>query len=247
MLAEAVALYDVRAFAPSRFSDSSMIDVGQLMVLFTTAPAQLPNIADEGRWVVECLGTMEGTNYLGAPISIPAVKFWGGEDLTQRELAARATERESTTVVPAPGGVGASTPAGGAAMPLAPGVQRVIDYWVSTTRSLDAASHSSLYDDTVAIFYLKRNLNKSGVAGEITNTYKTYSGFPTLNLSSVSWLPLSPGVVQVQFDKDFDATKRDGGSYQGRVHSELTLRQTSAGWRIVGERDTKIYWTKRVP
>ena len=126
------------------------------------------------------------------------------------------SDHEITTVAPAQGGVGISTPTG-AGPPMA---SQVLDQWVSTAKSCDVAGHSSLYDDTVASFYTKRNLTKTDVANEITNICKTYSSFPTLTLSAVSWLPLSPGLVQVQFDKEFRATKREGGSYQGSVHSE---------------------------
>ena len=70
MLSETTALYDARAYMLGRGfqSGSSMEDIGQLMVLFATAPAQLPSVENEGNWVVECLGVRKGTNYMGATI-----------------------------------------------------------------------------------------------------------------------------------------------------------------------------------
>lgn len=146
-----------------------------------------------------------------------------------------------------PQGAPGSTPAGGAATTLSPDVQQIVDQWVATAKSGDLSGHLSLYDDNVDVFYTKRNITRSDLANEIAGIYKRYSEFPTMNLSAVSWATARTGFVQIQFDKEFRATKRTGGSYLGKVHSELTLRQTSVGWRIVGEKDTKIYWTKQTP
>jgi serine/threonine protein kinase len=151
---------------------------------------------------------------------------------------------ESPTVAQ-PQGTPEATPTGGAATTLNPEVQQVVDKWVATTKSGDVSGHLSLYDDNVDVFYTKRNISRTDLANEIAGIYKRYSDFPALNLSAVSWVPVQAGVVQVQFDKEFSANKRTGGSYFGSVHSELTLKQTNVGWRIVGERDTKVYWTKQ--
>jgi hypothetical protein len=117
----------------------------------------------------------------------------------------------------------------------------------SAIKSSDLNGQVTLYDDPVQIYYARRNLSKADLARELASAYKTYSSFPTLNLSAVSSRTVSPGVVQVEFDKEFGAVRREGGFYEGSVHSELTLRQTDVGWRIAGEKDDKVHWTKKTP
>ena len=122
-------------------------------------------------------------------------------------------------------------------------IRAVLDQWVATTRSGDATGHLALYNNPVTVFYSKRNLTKTDISNESSSIYHTYSGFPVVNLSALSWHQLSPTLVQLQFDKDFVATKWKGGSYQGKVQSELSFKLTNAGWKIVEERDIKVYWT----
>jgi hypothetical protein len=98
MLSEQIALYDARGYMLGRYfqTGSGMEDIGQLMVFFVTIPARLPSIEDEGSWVVECLGAREGTNYTGAVISVPAVRFLEARASTaQLEARARAQEGEA--------------------------------------------------------------------------------------------------------------------------------------------------------
>jgi hypothetical protein len=94
MLSETTALYDARGYMLGRGfqSGSSMEDIGQLMVLFATTPAQLPSIENEGYWVVECLGVRKGTNYMGATISVPAVRFLEAR-ASKAQLEAKAMAR----------------------------------------------------------------------------------------------------------------------------------------------------------
>ena len=70
MVAEDAALYDARG---AELGASVMKNIGQVIVVIVKG-GQVPNVED-GRWVVERLGAREGTNYLGAPISVPVVRF----------------------------------------------------------------------------------------------------------------------------------------------------------------------------
>jgi len=72
MISESVALFDIMVVDPSESRDPQMR--GQLAVFIKTGD-QPPD--DTRAWNVEPLGTFEGTNGFGAPIQIPAVRFWG--------------------------------------------------------------------------------------------------------------------------------------------------------------------------
>jgi ketosteroid isomerase-like protein len=120
-------------------------------------------------------------------------------------------------------------------------IVQVIEKWVATTKNGDLEGRIALYSDRLDIFYTKPNLSKANVEQEIRRMINNYSSFPVLELSNVTWRELRAGVVQVEFDKDYVANKRAGGSVAGRVRSMLTLVRTGQSWSIIGERDLKVY------
>lgn len=126
-------------------------------------------------------------------------------------------------------------------------IVRVIETWVATTKNGDVKGRMALFSDRLDIFYTKPNLSKANVEQEIRTMMSAYSSFPVLELSNVTWRELRAGVVQVEFDKDYTANKRTGGSVSGRVHSMLTLVRTGQSWSIIGERDPRIYWKQQSP
>ncbi|MGA2195435.1 MAG: caspase family protein [Bryobacteraceae bacterium] len=126
---------------------------------------------------------------------------------------------------------------------LDPAIVQVIETWVETTKNGDLEGKMALYGNRLDVFYTKPNLSKANVEKEIRAMISSYSSFPIMELSNVTWNGLREGVVQVEFDKDYTANKRTGGSVTGRVHSQLTLVRTGKSWSITGERDPKIYWT----
>jgi hypothetical protein len=82
MMAEDLALYDIRGVVmPMGNASDYMVDLGQLL-LSNIHATHLPKL-DDRSWMVECLGTTEATNLMGAPISIPTAKYWGGVNIVE--------------------------------------------------------------------------------------------------------------------------------------------------------------------
>jgi hypothetical protein len=82
MVAEDLALYDIRGVVmPIGNASDYMVDLGQLL-LSNIHATHLPKL-DDRSWMVECLGTTEATNLMGAPISIPIARYWGGVNIVE--------------------------------------------------------------------------------------------------------------------------------------------------------------------
>ena len=79
MLTENEALYDVMTLDVDYRPYLQL--VGQILIILPKDPQQMSElgmgpISFEYSWLIEPLGTLEGTNALGAKISVPAIRFW---------------------------------------------------------------------------------------------------------------------------------------------------------------------------
>jgi len=93
MIDENVALYDVMAMnASSHSGDSEML--GQIAVVVPQSRRALELWHD---WEVEPLGVLEGTNYVGAKVEVPAVRFWRYAEERYANQQQQITQRPQTT------------------------------------------------------------------------------------------------------------------------------------------------------
>jgi hypothetical protein len=74
MVSENTGLYDVMGIEGSFHASSDPIFLGQIAV---TSSAKNGELVVDRDWRVEPLGTIQGTNALGATLDVPVVKFWG--------------------------------------------------------------------------------------------------------------------------------------------------------------------------
>jgi len=123
-------------------------------------------------------------------------------------------------------------------------VAKVINAWISTAKDRDLKGHMALYGDPVDTFYMRHSVSRTDVTKEIAGRMELYSGFPTLEVSDLSWQQVVPGRLLVDFDKHYLGNTKTGIAEEGKVRSQLTLRRIGSNWQIVGERDSKIYWKR---
>jgi hypothetical protein len=122
-------------------------------------------------------------------------------------------------------------------------IDRFLDRWTDTLAKGDVETHSDLYAPTVTRFFNQRNVSKNAVRKVKSQMLVLY---PTVNRYEISDVKVesntgSEAVVSFRKEWDMNGKRRFAGAERQR----LRLRRLGGDWKIVGEEETKVYWTKR--
>jgi ketosteroid isomerase-like protein len=117
----------------------------------------------------------------------------------------------------------------------------LVDRWAAAFRARDLNDHMSFYAPTVDRFFLKRNVSADQVRQTKEQALSAAGNIEQYKIENVQTKMESPTRATVTFDKTYSFT----GSTSGKVLGVLYLRKTNDEWRIVGERDLRVYWQKK--
>jgi ketosteroid isomerase-like protein len=120
-------------------------------------------------------------------------------------------------------------------------VRDTVQDWARTLRQGDLAPHVSYYAQRMDRYFLQRGVAQSFVQRDKADLFRN-SKIEQLDISEPKVRMRGADRAVVTFDK----TWRTSGSQpsSGKARSELQMRRTAEGWKIVSERDTKVYWKK---
>jgi ketosteroid isomerase-like protein len=120
-------------------------------------------------------------------------------------------------------------------------VTQFVANWRSATESRDINSYMSKYADSVA-YYNKGSASREDVRKDKQRAFSLYDSI-NLDISNIE-TKIGPdgGSAVATFDKEWDFV--GAKESRGKVRSELKLKKLTGEWRIVGERDLKVYYVE---
>ena len=119
-------------------------------------------------------------------------------------------------------------------------VNNALDGWLAALTEKDLDRRMAFYADRLDTYYTKRNVAASSVRGENAKVLDRYSVLD-MDVSDVTVeVDKRTGEVTTTFDKTFNfrGGERD---FSGAVRSEFRWRKIGGRWKIVSERDLKVY------
>ncbi len=122
-------------------------------------------------------------------------------------------------------------------------VAREVLAWKSLAESRDLNGYMDRYADRID-YYSKRGAGKAFVERDKRKAFTTYTSIRT-NITNLTVTPGADGkTATATFDKEWDFSNSSKRT-TGKVRSQMVFRKTGAGWRIVSERDLKVYYVNR--
>lgn len=126
--------------------------------------------------------------------------------------------------------------------------ESVIYAWKSAAEDHNLDTNLSNYADTVD-YYKGGKINKSKLKASKEPAYKKYDSI-NIDISAMKVSVDSTGEkATVTFDKewDFSGTDKDGNDVfnSGKVQQQLVLNKIDGKWKIVSEKDLKVYYVDK--
>ena len=119
----------------------------------------------------------------------------------------------------------------------------LVQSWATDFRQGDMSGHLSHYAPRVERLFLKRNVDLNFVRQVKEQSLAPGNEIRRYDISNIRTQLRGKDRAVVTFDKTYDIA--GASPHSGKVRSELKLRRYPDGWRIVSERDAKVYWQKR--
>ena len=119
-------------------------------------------------------------------------------------------------------------------------IQLALNNWLKALTDKDLNGRMEFYADRLETYYTKRNVAASVVRGENVRVFDQYSELE-MDISNLDVaVDKASGEVVTTFDKTFNFLG-DEKDFSGSVRSEFRWRKINGRWRIVSERDLKVY------
>jgi hypothetical protein len=127
-------------------------------------------------------------------------------------------------------------------------VESVLYGWKSTAENHNLEANLSNYADTVD-YYKGGKINKSKLKASKEPAYKRYDSI-SIEISNLKVAPDPTGEkATVTLDKewDFSGTDENGNEVfnSGKVQQQLVLNKINGKWKIVSEKDVKVYYVDK--
>jgi ketosteroid isomerase-like protein len=158
---------------------------------------------------------------------------------------------ERTTRTPAPGPSATPVPATPTPAPSpvdAAAVRRevteALNGWTEASMARDIEAHMNYYADTLEFYYTRTQVSSSVVRADRQRAYDTFSSLD-MELSNIKITPDASGErATVIFDKTWNFEGEEKVS-SGSVQQEVRLAKTDGRWRIIGEKDLRVYYVNK--
>jgi hypothetical protein len=120
-------------------------------------------------------------------------------------------------------------------------VRSAVRDWARTLRQGELVPHVGHYAQRMDRYFLQRGVPQSFVYRDKSDLFRS-SKIEQLDITEPKVRMRGSDRAVVTFDKTWRTSGAQPSS--GKARSELMMRLTSEGWKIVSERDTKVYWKK---
>ena len=119
-------------------------------------------------------------------------------------------------------------------------VQAALDGWLEALNTRDLDARMASYADRLDTYYTKKNVGVASVRSENIKAFSRFSDME-MNISNLKTdVDERTGEVVTTFDKSFNF-QGDNGNFEGEVRSEFRWKKIGGQWKIIGERDLKVY------
>jgi hypothetical protein len=122
-------------------------------------------------------------------------------------------------------------------------VRAVLDEWVQSTKTHDVPRQLKLYAPRLERFYGDRSVSREAIGRNRTEQFASMGPVRQFDLRNLQVRESSGGRMIATFDKVWEFGTR--GNDAGQVRSELVLARDGDTWRIVSERDLRVYWRRK--
>lgn len=124
-----------------------------------------------------------------------------------------------------------------------PGIHDLLRRWEDTVRSGDPEGQASLYGPTAEVYFTKRNVPHREIVSDKRHFLESYPKMNRYTVSNVKLESLNGDRAVISLIKDWDAegAKRFAGSEK----ELLTLAWMNGAWKIVGEKELRVFWRKK--
>lgn len=121
-------------------------------------------------------------------------------------------------------------------------VAKSINNWRAAAESLNLDEYMTRYAPTVD-YYNKKQISAGTVRADKEKAFSTYDSMQ-INLSNMNVTPDATGEnATAVFDKEWRFEGAEKVS-EGKVQTQLQLKRINGDWKITGEKDLKVYYTK---
>lgn len=122
-------------------------------------------------------------------------------------------------------------------------IYALLDDWVDSTRSKNLALQVSCYAPVLTRYFTKRDVPLSTVQRDKEAWFNDFDEVRQFELKNVTIDALNTTEAAVSFDKSWDIVGklRNAGSERER----LLLAKIDGRWKIAGEEEQQVYWTKK--
>ena len=168
------------------------------------------------------------------------VMFWRAIDSTIPNQSAAQTTPSHPIVVPA------VTEHSGAADREVPGAAKsihgLLDRWAASIRNRDLDAQVACYAPNVDPYFGLRNVTQQRIRDEKQRQFSQIGTVRQFDISNVQVQQNGADRATVSFDKTWDFGQRK--RFAGSERAVLTVARLKGEWRIVGEKEGKVYWVK---
>lgn len=122
-------------------------------------------------------------------------------------------------------------------------IKALLDKWVSSTRSRDVRTNLDCYAPVVDSFYGRQGVSHDQLVREKQRQFGSTGRVRKFGLDNVRVQRIPPDRAIVSFDKEWSFGDRI--PFAGAERAELTIRNLDGAWKIIREKEVKVYWVRR--
>ena len=135
------------------------------------------------------------------------------------------------------------SPGRSVAAPLETEIGAVLNQWVESTRTRDAVAQAECYAPRVNVYFGRTNVSREQVKQDKRRLFESVGTVHQFDLGNVQIRRADPHTAVALFDKTWEFGDRS--KFAGAERGQLTFRKLDGDWKIVGERELKVYWVRR--
>lgn len=121
-------------------------------------------------------------------------------------------------------------------------IRALLDQYVASTKARNVRSNLNLYAPFMETFYLRQKITQDQLGQEKKRQFQGISKVYRYNIDNVQVSWPRPDAPIVSFDKHWSFGDRN--PFAGAERAQLELRKIEGAWKIVSEREIKVYWTR---
>jgi hypothetical protein len=122
-------------------------------------------------------------------------------------------------------------------------IRNFLENWAEAAKAGDIERAASMYAERVSTFFTKRNVTRADVHKERNLNLARYGRMSLYRISDIQISPISTNQVSVTFRKMWQSSGPRVTS--GEEKEQLILERDASAWRIVSEKEIKVYWVKK--